>query len=143
MRWDETQTELLKRFANLGADAVAEIIAQRTGVERSPESVQRKASRMGLSLRRYEVCPRCKRDVLRLDQKTGLCPVCKLEEKAGRQERFRRQLEGEAARLKADPEYREHLRKYQRERQNCSRICRKTGLPSMRERQKGGFGDYV
>ena len=143
VRWDEAQTEILRQFANLGAEAVAEIIAQRTGAIHTPASVQRKASRMGVSLALAEVCPGCGRRMRRLDRETGLCPVCKIKFQAERQKRFNAQLDAEITAIKQEKEYRDAIKDYQAARQETSRKTRKYGLPNMRQRRKEGGGECV
>lgn len=139
MRWTEAQIAILRQFSNLGAEAVAEIIRKRTGVERTAGSVQRKASRLGVSMAVVVTCPSCGRKVNRLDAATGLCRICKVKQQRDRQREFNELLRKEAG-IADELEYRDAARSYARERKATSRLCRKNGLPNKRQR---GCGDNV
>ena len=119
------------------------MIAQRTGAIHTPASVQRKASRLGVSMALAEVCPGCGRKMRRLDRETGLCPVCKVRFYTKKQQRFNAQLDEEISAIKREKEYRDAIKDYQSARQETSRKTRKYGLPNIRQRKKEGGGDYV
>lgn len=75
MRWTKGQDAILREFGYLGARKCAQMIRRKTGVTRTVYAVQRRASRIGVSLFEHETCPGCGRLVKRLRQ-TGFCDVC-------------------------------------------------------------------
>lgn len=143
MRWDDVQIEILREFSSLGAEAVADLIMQRTGVLRSASSVQRKASRLGLSMAKCETCPKCGRVMKRLNPKSGLCPTCEVKRRTERQRRFNEMLDEEIREIERSKEHKDAEREYQAWRQKTSRKSRKYGLPNMRQRGLRDDGDYV
>lgn len=116
--WSSAQNEVLRELANLGAEAVAEAIAERTGVVHTAAAVQRQASRLGVSMVTFATCPVCGRRVR--GGRTGMCPVCRARANAERQWRVLGELEAEAKRLEADPEYLAAKREYDRLRKAVS-----------------------
>lgn len=75
-RWTTGQVDALMRYGADGVDKCIEVIEGRYGVRRSRECVQKKASRLGISLCERATCPICGRTVRRLRETSGLCDVC-------------------------------------------------------------------
>lgn len=116
--WSSVQNDVLRELANLGAEAVAEAIAERTGVVHTAAAVQRQASRLGVSMVVFSPCPVCGRRVR--GGRTGMCPACRARANAERQWRVLGELEAEAKRMEADPEYVAAKREYDRLRKAVS-----------------------
>lgn len=114
--WTTAQETILRECASLGAEFVAKEIARKTGVRRSAKAVDHHASRLGVSLRRYETCPRCGRREPRLNRKTGLCQTCNVSELTDRnrkelaeRQRLRKELEEDVCNT---PEFQRKWREY-------------------------------
>lgn len=75
-RWTSGQIQVLRRYGPQGVDKCVRMIYGRYGVRRTRECVQKKASRLGISLCERATCPRCGRTVRRLRETSGLCDVC-------------------------------------------------------------------
>ena len=67
---------MLRRYGSQGVDKCVRMIYGRYGVRRTRECVQKKASRLGISLCERATCPVCGRTVRRLRETSGLCDVC-------------------------------------------------------------------
>lgn len=74
--WTTKQEQIVIEFASLGAEVIAKEIKEQTGVTRSNDSVKHYASRIGVSLVKYQTCPRCGAIVRKLNRMSGLCKVC-------------------------------------------------------------------
>ena len=76
-RWREHELKYLENHAGDGAAAIAHALG------RSIVSVQVQASRMGLSLCRRYLCPRCgKYSGMPMSQRTGWCRTCTVNDSA-------------------------------------------------------------
>lgn len=75
-RWSLEEDEVLGEFAMYGAQRVRRELRARCGTARDVDGVRMRASRLGISMRRYRVCPECRREVTRLVTITGLCREC-------------------------------------------------------------------
>lgn len=75
-RWTSGQVDALMRYGADGVDKCIQVIEGRYGVLRSRTCVQKKASRLGISLCERATCPVCGRTVRRLRETSGLCDVC-------------------------------------------------------------------
>lgn len=73
--WTAEQDECLRECAQLGADECRRELWRRFGVRRTRDAVKARASRLGVSLERYEACAECGRPVRRLKY-SGLCELC-------------------------------------------------------------------
>ena len=136
--WTTKQDSILRELGHLGAEAVAAAIMRECGVNRSVRAVEVRASRIHASLRARPVCPDCGVVGVRLNRQSGLCPKCTelmhLEEERAFNEIL--QAEREEA---ADEEAIAGIRRERdKMRQRNSRLCRKYGLPTRRERGQDG-----
>lgn len=145
-KWTQEQEAILEELASLGPEAIAAEIAERTGKVRTARAVQRHASRMRVSLVRYQTCPRCGRARRRLNRWSGLCEYCNMRELRDRQQResaeldrIRREVERDAT---GDPEYKAMQRDYNRVMRDNERKAEELGV---RRRNEGwawtGYGD--
>jgi len=77
--WSTREEKIINDFCYMGVEEVRQIIYEVTGKRRSVSSIKMHASRMGLSLCSYEVCPQCGRFVKKLKRNRysdGLCDLC-------------------------------------------------------------------
>ena len=141
--WTPDQNALLRECSHLGFEACRDLIYQRFGVMRSVEAVKRQAYRIGASTVRYEVCPECGRKVGRLNTETGLCKACNERYRAEEQRLLNVQIIKEIRSIEngSDYEYIVNKRRHAAIRKENSRLCKRHGLPGMRERKRGDFVD--
>ena len=120
----------------LGVDAVHDALLRECGTDRSVRSIESQASRCHVSLRVQQVCPECGVVGVRLNRQSGLCPMCTemmhLNEEIAFNETLQREREEKAG---AD-EIADVRRERDRMRQRNSRLCRKFGLKSRRDRRE-------
>jgi len=141
--WTSEQNAILKECSHLGFEACRDLIYQRYGVKRSIEATKRQAYRIGASTVRYEVCPECGRKVVRLNSETGLCKACNERFRAEEQRLLNVQIIKEIRSIEngSDYEYIVNKRRHDSIRQENSRLCRRHGLPGMRDRKRGDSVD--
>lgn len=87
-RWSSEEDEVLGEFAMYGAERVRRELKAKCGTAHSVDGVRMRASRLGISLQRYRVCPECRREVTRLVSVTGLCRECTFKRTRERQRRI-------------------------------------------------------
>lgn len=136
--WTTKQDSILRELGHLGAAAVAAAIERECGVTRSVRSVECRASRIHASLRVQHVCPECGVVGLRLNRQSGLCPKCTEILHLNEAKAFNEILEAERAAASDAGEIEALKRENAMVRKRNSRTCRKYGLKTMRERQRGG-----
>ena len=124
MRWTEEQDEALRANAHKGPEGCCEAIAAETGAVRSPQSVQRRASRLGGSMARLVQCPRCKQLRPSLNKTDGLCETCHMALLADRQEALRDELSRKLDAIKhgRDEEFEAERKRYDAHRQANRRL---------------------
>ena len=132
--WTTKQDEVIRELGHLGAAAVAAAIERECGVSRSVRAVEVRASRIHASLKVRSVCPECGVVGLRLNRQSGMCPKCTelmhLNEEIAFNEILQRERE-EAADEEAIAGIR---RERDKMRQRNSRMARKYGLKTRRQR---------
>lgn len=109
MRWTEAQDDVLVEYGSLGAEECRRMLRRECGVVRSVSSIQSRASRLGLSLARYEVCPLCGKVVAKLTR-TGHCETCRVRTLAEGQKRENERIRMEL--LKGDEPDADAVREY-------------------------------
>lgn len=119
-----------------GAAFAAAEIARRCGVAHTVRAAEMLASRIHCSLAVQTVCPKRGRVGLTLNRQTELCPLCTDRYHLKQEWAFNKQLERERAEVEASGELEAAQRERDRLRQRNSRLCRKYGLKSRRERKK-------
>lgn len=121
---------------HLGIDAVHDALLRECGTDRSARSIESQANRCHVSLRVQQACPECGVVGVRLNRQSGLCPMCTemmhLNEEIAFNETLQREREEKAG---AD-EIADVRRERDRMRQRNSRLCRKFGLKSRRDRRE-------
>lgn len=138
--WTTKQDSIIRELGHLGAAAVATAIRRECGVTRSVRSVECRASRIHASLRVQQVCPECGVVGLRLNRQSGLCPKCTEILHLNEARAFNEILEAERAAASDAGEIEALKRENAMVRKRNSRTCKKYGLPTMRERRRGGGG---
>lgn len=132
--WTTRQEEVVREYGHLGVAAVRDALQRECGVVRSARSIESKASRIRVSLRVQQVCPECGVVGVRLNRQSGMCPRCTalmhLEEEIA----FNELLERERAEAAGAGDIEEIERDRAAMRQRNSRLCRKYGLPTRRQR---------
>lgn len=135
--WTTKELDVMRANGHLGVDAVHDALLRECGTDRSARSIESQASRCHVSLRVQSVCPDCGVVGVRLNRQSGLCPACTermhLEEEIAFNELLQREREELASEADAEAIARERAAM----RQRNSRLCRKYGLKSRRERGRG------
>lgn len=112
--WTAGQIRLLEEYGYLGVERVRGIIARRYGVLRTPAAIRKEASRRGVSLYAFAVCPECGSPVKRLDPRMGVCRTCQLKsirnENAKRYARVRKQIAEKKEREAKDEQIRREIK---------------------------------
>ena len=135
--WTTRQEEVVRECGHLGVEAVRLELERRCGVTRSARSVESKASRIHVSMRVQQVCPGCGVVGLRLNRQSGLCARCTELMHLAEEVAFNEILQREREELAGEDDVAAIRRERDRMRQRNSRLCRKYGLPSRRDRQGG------
>ena len=134
--WTTQVVDVMRGRGYLGAEAVQVALISECGSFRSIRSIESQASRCHVSLKVQHVCPECGVVGIRLNRQSGLCPACTermhLEEEIAFNEILQREREEKAneAEIAAIRRERDRMRK------RNSRLCKKHGLKTRRERKK-------
>ena len=134
--WTTKQDSILRELGHLGAEAVQGAILRECGVVRSVHAIEHRASRIHVSLKEQQVCPDCGVVGVRLNRQSGLCPKCTELMHLNEEIAFNEILEAEREAATNADEIANIRRERDRMRQRNSRLCRKYGLPTRRERDK-------
>lgn len=103
-RWTTRELQVLAAYGSEGAEVVAEMLG------RSVASVQVMASRNGISLRPWWVCPKCGRKVFNgLSPSTGWCRSCTRAKRMDEIAEEIQDMKAEAERNKAEEKERQRL----------------------------------
>ena len=117
----------MRANGHLGVDAVHDALLRECGTNRSARSIESQASRCHVSLRVQQVCPECGvvgamcTEIMHLNEEVAFNEILQ-------REREEKADEAEAAAIR---------RERDRMRQRNSRLCRKFGLKSRRDRKDG------
>ena len=136
--WTTREIEVMRERGYLGAAAVQRAILAECGTERSIRSIESQASRCHVSLKFQHVCPDCGVVGIRLNRQTGLCPACTERMHLAEEVAFNEILRREAEEKAGDAEVTAIRRERDRMRKRNSRLCRKHGLKTRRERRATG-----
>lgn len=127
---------MIRELGHRGVVAVHDALLERYGMDYSLHAIEIQASRIHASLRVQAVCPECGAVGVRINRQTGLCAACSEKLRLAEAVAFNDVLMGEAEELVSDAEVEELRRENAAMRQRNSRLCRKYGLPMMRERRR-------
>lgn len=133
--WTTRQEEIVREFGHLGVDAVQRELLRQCHIHRSASSIESKASRIHVSLRVQQVCPECGVVGVRLNRQSGLCAKCTELMHLNEEVAFNELLQREREEKADEGEIASIRRERDRMRQRNSRLCRKYGLKSRRDRQ--------
>lgn len=133
--WTTRQEEVVREYGHLGVERVQRELLRQCGVRRSARSIESKASRIHVSLRVQQVCPGCGVVGVRLNRQSGLCAKCTELMHLNEEVAFNELLQREREEKADDEEIAGIRRERDRMRQRNSRLCRKYGLKSRRDRQ--------
>lgn len=138
--WTTKQDAIIRELGHLGADAVSKAIFEECGVERSVRAVEVRASRIHASLKVRSVCPECGVVGLRLNRQSGLCPKCTELMHLNEEIAFNEILQAEREEAADEEAIAGIRRERDKMRQRNSRLARKYGLKTRRERGQDGGG---
>lgn len=122
MRWSDDEDSIIEAFASLGVRGVQQALMQ-DGYDRTQGAIKMRASRLGLSLIAYQVCPKCGRRRKKL-HRSGFCDLCAKRDLITAQAVRNRELRAEVMREK-DEELIKAKRQYNAIRGRNLRLQRK------------------
>ena len=134
--WTTGQNDVIRELGHRGAAVVRDAIRDRFGVDHSLHAIEVQASRIHAPLKVRTVCPECGVVGLRINRQTGLCVKCSEKLHLAESIAFNDGLLEERLEAADECEIDDIRRENANMRQRNSRLCRKYGLPSMRERQR-------
>ena len=133
--WTEEQDDVLREVSFRGAAYAAAEIERRCGVRHSVRAVEMRASRIHCSLAVQTVCPQCGAVGVKINRQTGMCRRCNEEYHLAQERAFNEQLERERSTAEDASDIDDLRRERDMMRQRNSRLCRKYGLKSRRNRR--------
>ena len=133
--WTTKQDSIIRELSYLGAAAVRDAIERECGVSRTVRAVECRASRIHASLAVRPVCPECGVVGLRLNRQSGLCPRCTELMHLSEEIAFNELLEAEREEASDEEAIAGIRRERDKMRQRNSRLCRRYGLKSRRDRR--------
>lgn len=136
MMWTTGQNDTIRELGHQGVIAVHDAILERFGVDHTLRAIEAQASRIHASLKVQTVCPECGVVGLRINRQTGLCAKCSEKQHLAESIAFNDLLLDERLDAADEREIDELKRENATMRQRNSRLCRKYGLPSLRDRRR-------
>ena len=136
--WTTKQGAIIRELGHLGAEAVAAAILRECGVARSVRAVEVRASRIHASLKVRPACPECGVVGLRLNRQSGMCPKCTELMHLNEEIAFNEILQAEREEAADEEAIAGIRRERDKMRQRNSRLARKYGLKTRRERGQSG-----
>ncbi len=133
--WTTKEIDVMRAHGHLGVDAVHDALLRECGTDRSARSIESQASRCHVSLRVQQVCPECGVVGVRLNRQSGMCPRCTELMHLNEEVAFNEVLQAEREEKANEGDVAAIRRERDRMRQRNSRLCRKYGLKSRRDRQ--------
>ncbi|WP_165043053.1 hypothetical protein [Adlercreutzia sp. ZJ138] len=135
--WTTREIDVMRAHGHLGVGAVHDALLAECGTDRSVRAIESQASRCHVSLKVQQVCPECGVVGVRLNRQSGMCPKCTEAMHLAEEVAFNEVLQREREEKADVREVAAIRRERDRMRQRNSRLCRRYGLPSRRERQGG------
>ena len=133
--WTTRELEVMRECGHLGAAAVQRALLEECGAMRSIRSIESQASRYHVSLKVRHVCPECGVVGVRLNRQSGFCPACTERMHLAEEIAFNEVLQREAEEKASEADVASIRRERDRMRKRNSRLCKKHGLKTRRERQ--------
>ena len=134
--WTTREIEVMRERGYLGAAAVQRALLDECGTERTVRSIESQASRCHVSLRVRQVCPECGLVRMRLNRQSGMCPACTERMHLAEEVAFNEVLQREIEERASEDDVAAIRRERDRMRKRNSRLCRKHGLKTRRERNR-------
>ena len=132
--WTTKEIDVMRANGHLGVKAVHDALLRECGTDRSVCSIESQASRCHVSLRVQQVCPECGVVGVRLNRQSGMCPRCTELMHLNEEIAFNEVLEAEREEKSGATDIADIRRERNKIRQRNSRLCRKYGLKSRRQR---------
>ena len=132
--WTTAQLDTIRELGHQGVQVVYDAILDRYGVDHTLHAIEIQASRIHARLKVLNECPECHALGVRINRQSGMCKRCTEAAHVAEEEAYNQLLEAEAAGCDGGPEYDELHRRWAQLRQKNSRLMRKHGLKSKRER---------
>lgn len=123
MRWTQEADDIVCEYGNKGPEEVRRQLRRQLGFEATVSAIKSHASREGMSLMRFEVCPGCG-DAVRPSEmraSTGLCRVCHAKSLRDGVWAIRQRMDDPVAELERDEAERRYRREYDKLRKRKSR----------------------
>ena len=133
--WTEDEDDIIRELSHKGALAIADEIWDRLGIERTPHSVECRASKLHRSLRKMEQCPMCGAIGVHLNRQTGLCRGCNESYRLEEERVYHEQLELERWEAEEGPDVERVRKEREALRQKNARMRRKYHLKDKRQRK--------
>lgn len=133
--WTAEEDGVLRAHSYEGAGGVQDALVRELGVFRTLRAIEQRAHLIRASLKRLDVCPECGAVGVRINRQSGMCARCTEEGHVAEERAFRDLLALEAVGCDEGPEIEAARREYARLRQANSRMCRKHGLRTKRQRE--------
>ena len=133
--WTTREIDVMRANGHLGVEAVHDALLRECGTDRSVRSIESQASRCHVSLRVQQVCPECGVVGVRLNRQSGLCSMCTEMMHLNEEIAFNEVLQREREEKADEGDVAAIRRERDRMRQRNSRLCRKYGLKSRRDRR--------
>lgn len=134
--WTEDEDDIIRELSHRGAVAIADEIWDRLGIERTPHSVECRASKLHRSLRRLAQCPMCGAIGVHLNRQTGLCRGCNESYRLEEERVYHEQLELERREAEEGPDVERVMKEREALRQRNARLRRKYHLKDKRTRKR-------
>ena len=135
MQWTLRQEEVMREQCYRGAEAVRDAIERECGVRHTIRAVEAHASRIHVSLKVLTECPECHAVGVRINRQSGMCPACTERMHLAEEVAFNEVLQREIEERAAEDDVAAIRRERDRMRKRNSRLCRKHGLKTRRERK--------
>ncbi len=132
--WSTGQNEVIRELGHKGAQAVHDAILERFGVDHTLHAIEAQASRIRVSLKVRTVCPECGAIGVRLNRQSGMCALCTELMHLNEEIAFNEILQAECENSTNAESIAEVRRERDMMRKRNSRLCRKYGLKTRRER---------
>lgn len=134
--WTEDEDDIIRELSHKGAVTIADEIWDRLGIERTPHSVECRASKLHRSLRKLEQCPMCGAIGVHLNRQTGLCRGYNESYRPEEERAHHEQLELERWEAEEGPDVERVMKEREALRQKNARLRRKYHLKDARTRKR-------
>ena len=134
VKWTTGQNDIIRELGHRGVQAVHDEIIDRYGIDHTLHAIEAQASRIHASLKVRTVCPECGVVGVYINRQSGMCPLCTELMHLNEEIAFNEILQAECERSTDAERIAEIRRERDMMRKRNSRLCRKHGLKTRRER---------